>query len=516
MTLPASTVTNGPTLTVEGTPHYSLFIDGQWVDTEDHVDVVSPATEEVVATSAKATPAHVDLAVAAAKAAFVDGDWRRTPPVERAAVLDRAASALAARMEEIAAISSRETGMAIRTATALGVGFPLMHLQYYADLARTFAWTRPVPISGQVLHGGYIRKEPLGVCAGICPWNFPASTAVWKSIPAIATGNSVVLKVDEKTPSFALELAAMLRDAGLPDGVFNVLVGDGPTVGEHLVKHSDVALISFTGSTATGKRVMANAAESIKRVLLELGGKGPNIVLDDADVDLAVDGTIYGFILHAGQACESGSRLLLPRSIHDDFVERLVARLKTVSVGDPLDPATDMGAVMNAAQRDRILGYIKTGLDEGAHLVCGGGSPSGPGFDKGFWVDPTVFTGVTNDMRIAREEIFGPVLSVIAYDSVDEAIAIANDSDYGLAAGVWSQNNQRALDVAEQLEAGSVWINDWHNMSQYLPFGGYKQSGIGRELGPDALEEFTQDKSITVDLSGDLSRRAYGLVLGKR
>ncbi|NMO00702.1 aldehyde dehydrogenase [Gordonia sp. TBRC 11910] len=491
-----------------------MFIDGTWVDTDDAYTIADPATGEIVETSAKATVDHVDAAVAAARRAFVDGAWRRTAPVARAAVFDRAAEALGARMDEISSIICRETGMAIRTAGALGVGFPMMHLSYFADLTRAYEFTRAAPINGQVLHGGYIRKEPLGVCAGITPWNFPASTAVWKSIPALATGNSVVLKVDEKTPSFALELAALLKDAGLPDGVFNVVVGDGPTIGEHLVRHDDVALISFTGSTTTGRRVMANAAERVKRVLLELGGKSPNIVLDDADLDAAVDGTVYGFVLHAGQACESGSRLLLPASIHDEFVDRLIARLDTIRIGDPQDPATDMGALMSAEQLARVRRYIDIGLAEGATLAYGGGAPEGERFARGYWMRPTVFTNVSNQMRIAQEEIFGPVLSVIRYETVDEAIAIANDSDYGLAAGVWSTDNQRAIDVAERLEAGSVWINDWHNMSQHLPFGGYKQSGLGRELGPDALDEFVQDKSITVDLSGDVSRRAYGIVLG--
>lgn len=495
-------------------PHYRNFIDGRWVDTDERYDIVSPADGAVVETAARATVRHVNDAVAAARLAFETGAWRRTAPVERAAVLDRAADALEARFEDIAAIGSRETGMPIRTASALGVGFPLMHLRYYADLLRGYEFTRSAPVSGQVLHGGIIRKEPLGVVAGICPWNFPASTAVWKSIPAIATGNSVVLKVDERTPSFALELVTLLRDAGLPDGVLNVVIGDGPVVGEHLVNHDDVALITFTGSTAVGSRIMANAARSIKRVLLELGGKSANIVLDDADLDTAVDGTIYGFALHAGQACESGSRLLLPRSIHDEFVAKLVARLETLRLGDPADPATDLGPLASAAQFERVTEYIRVGREEGATVVAGGEIPTVPGFESGHWILPTVFTGVTNDMRIAREEIFGPVLSVIAYDTVEEAIAIANDSDYGLAAGVWSTDNQRALDVAAELEAGSVWINDWHNMSQHLPFGGYKRSGIGRELGPDALDEFVQDKSITVDLSGDLSRRAYAIVLG--
>ncbi|MEN0139331.1 MAG: aldehyde dehydrogenase family protein [Rhodococcus sp. (in: high G+C Gram-positive bacteria)] len=503
-----------PAVMKDGIPHYRMFIDGEWVDTPDHYDIVDPATEDIVSTSARATTHHVDAAVAAAQRTFQDGFWRRTPVVERAAVFDRAAAMLAARTDEIATISSRETGIPIRSALAMAVNVPHKHLQYYAELTRTFEWTRPTPIGGEVLHGGVVKKEPIGVCAGICPWNFPAGIAVWKSIPALAAGNSVVLKVDEKTPSFALELAAMLRDAGLPDGVFNVLVGDGATVGEHLVRHPEVRLVSFTGSTATGRRVMANASATIKRVHLELGGKGPNIVLDDADLDLAVDGSIYAFALHAGQSCESGTRLLLPSSIHDEFVDRLVARLQTLQMGNPLDPSTDVGAVMTAAQRDRILRYIETGKAAGARLVFGGGVPEGPQFTKGFWVEPTVFTHVTNDMIIAREEIFGPVLSIMSYDSVDEAVKIANDSEYGLAAGVWSSDNRRALDVADELEAGSVWINDWHNISQFLPFGGYKQSGVGRELGPDALAEFTQDKSITVDLSGDLRRRAYGLVLG--
>ncbi|WP_197021729.1 aldehyde dehydrogenase family protein [Brevibacterium sp. VCM10] len=501
-------------ITRNGVPHYRMYIDGAWVDTSDHYEVVNPATGEICETSARATTDHVDAAVAAAGRAFAEGSWRKTDPVERAAIFDRAAAALSARTDEIATTVARETGMAIRTAGALGVGFPMMHLQYFADLTRRFDWTRSAPIAGPVLHSGYIRKEPLGVCAGITPWNFPASTAVWKSIPAMAAGNSVVLKVDEKTPSFALELAGLLHDAGLPAGVFNVIVGDGPVIGEHLVRHDDVSLISFTGSTVTGRRVMANASESIKRVLLELGGKSANVVLDDADIDLAVDGAIYAFALHAGQACESGSRLLLPASKHDEFVARLIARLQTMKIGDPLDPATDMGAVMSPAQLKRIRDYIELGKEEGATLAYGGGTPSGPEFAQGYWVEPTVFTGVSNGMRIAQEEIFGPVLSVITYDSVDEAVEIANDSAYGLAAGVWSTDNARAIAVAERLEAGSVWINDWHNMSQYLPFGGYKQSGIGRELGPDSLEEFTQDKSITVDLSGDLSKRAYGIVLG--
>lgn len=509
-----ATLSDTPSIDRDGTAHYRMFIGGEFVDSGSTVPVTNPATEEVVCTVALADTGDVDAAVAAAKQAHENGVWRNTPPQQRVAVFEQVIGALADRMDELAELSCRETGMPLRVATAIGVGFPMVHLQHYLDVAREYQWERPTPVSGQVLHAGVLRKEPLGVCAGIVPWNFPALIAVWKSVPALLAGNTVVLKTDEKTPVFALEFAAMLRDAGLPAGVLNVVVGDGPTVGSHLVRHNDVRLVSFTGSTATGRQVMAEASTNIKKVLLELGGKGPNIVLDDADLDLAVDGAIYAFLLHAGQACESGTRLLLPESLHDEFIERLVARIRTLRIGNPLDPATDIGAVMNKTQRDRILGYIEKGKEAGATIVVGGGTPTGDGFDKGYWVEPTVFTGVTNDMCIAQEEIFGPVLSVLKYNSIDEAIKIANDTEYGLAAGVWGRNNQRALDVANQIEAGSVWINDYHNIDQHLPFGGFKQSGTGRELGPEALDEFTQDKSITIDLSGGVETKVYGLVLG--
>ncbi|MDA3644245.1 aldehyde dehydrogenase family protein [Saccharopolyspora indica] len=506
--------TDSPAVDRNGVPHYRMFIGGTWVDSGEQYDLINPATEELVATAAKGGTDHADAAVAAAKRTFDDGVWRNTPPVERAAVLDRVVAGLTSRIEELTEIGTREGGFPLRLSQAICVGFPLLHTQHFADLTRRYEWERPGPVAGQVLSTQLVRREPIGVCVGIVPWNFPLILTVWKAIPALAAGNSVVIKTDEKTPIAALELAVILREAGLPDGAFNVVTGDGETVGVHLTRHPDVRMIGFTGSTEIGRQVMRNAADTIKRVTLELGGKGPNIVLDDADLDAAVDGSIYAFLLHAGQACESGTRLLLPASLHDEFVDRLIARLKTLRIGNPLDPATDIGPVMSADQRDRILGYIEAGKREGATLAHGGGVPSGPGFERGFWVEPTVFTGVSNDMCIAREEIFGPVLSVLRYDSVDEAIKIANDTEYGLAGAVWSQDIPRALEVANQLQAGSVWINDYHNMSQHMPFGGFKQSGTGRELGPDALDEFTEAKAITIDLSGRVDRRAYGLVLG--
>jgi len=283
-------------------------------------------------------------------------------------------------------------------------------------------------------------------------------------------------------------------------------------VGARLAEHPDVRKIAFTGSTAVGKAVMRAAADNVKKVTLELGGKGANIVLADADLETAVDGSLFAFLAHSGQGCESGTRLLLPDALHDEFVSRMVARVKTLKIGDPMDDETDLGPVYSAEQRERILGYIESAKADGATLACGGGVPTGPGFEKGFWVEPTIFTDVTPDMRIAREEIFGPVLAVLRYRTVDEAIAIANDTEYGLSAGVWTQNAETAFDVAERLEAGMVWINDWHLAPPEYPFGGVKQSGVGREGGPGALDEYTEQKFISFDMSGGIEGKPYGLL----
>jgi aldehyde dehydrogenase (NAD+) len=290
--------------------------------------------------------------------------------------------------------------------------------------------------------------------------------------------------------------------------------GDGPDAGARLASHPDVGKIAFTGSTAVGREIMRLASETVKHVTLELGGKGPSIVLDDADLDLAVDGVLYGCFVYSGQACESGTRALVPRQLQDEFVERMIARAKTIVVGPTRDWDTDMGPVIDADQRDRILGFIDGARAEGATVALGGTTMAGDGFTKGFWVAPTILTGVHRNMRVAREEIFGPVLSVIAYDTDDEAVAIANDSDYGLAASIWSTDNARALTMAERIESGSVWINDAHGINCQLPFGGYKQSGLGRELGPDALDAYTEVKTVALDLSGGRPAKPYALLLG--
>ncbi|MFJ8816616.1 aldehyde dehydrogenase family protein [Amycolatopsis thermoflava] len=494
-------------------PHYPAYINGRWVDTEQWYDLRSPATGEIVATVAKGGVAEIDRAVAAAKAAHEEGTWRRTPPEQRAALLEDVAGRLAARMDELAALQTRENGVTIRVTGALHIGLSVAQLQYIAQRARAYEFEKQGPEIGPVPAQGILRREPLGVVGAIVPWNIPLLVIVWKIGPALAAGNTVVLKPDEHAPLLALEVAKEFEAAGLPPGVLNVVAGDGEPAGAHLASHPDVRKVAFTGSTSVGRGILAGSADTIKRVTLELGGKGPNILLDDADLDVAIDGSLFACFANNGQACEAGTRLLVPRSRRDEVVSRLLARVATIKLGDPLDPATDLGPVITREQQQRILSYVDQAQRDGAKLVAGGGVPSGPEFEHGNWVEPTVLVDVTNDMPIAREEVFGPVLAVLAYDSVDEAIKIANDTEYGLSAGVWSADETRALDVARQLEAGMVYVNDWHVIHPQYPFGGVKQSGLGREGGPDALDHYTEQKYISVDRSGGVENKAYGLVL---
>ncbi|MGW0356772.1 aldehyde dehydrogenase family protein [Nocardia nova] len=494
------------------TPHYSLFVDGKWIDTGDIYEICSPATEELVATVAKGGVAEVDQAVAAAKAAHEEGTWRRTAPAERAALLNEVATRLGGRIDELAVLQTQENGATIRITGALHVGLSVAQTQYLASLAENYEWETSGPEIGPVPAVGIVRREPLGVVAAIVPWNIPLLTTVWKIAPALAAGNTVVLKPDEHAPLLALELAKEFEAAGLPAGVLNVITGDGDPVGAYLAGHPDVRKVAFTGSTVVGKSILRQSAQTIRRVTLELGGKGANVLLDDADLDIAVDGALFACMANNGQACEAGTRLLVPASRYDEVVSRLVERASTLKVGDPLDPATHIGPIASRVQRDRIVDYFKIAAEEGATVALGGRVPSGPGFDKGYWVEPTIFVGVTNDMRIAREEVFGPVLTVLAYDSVDEAIKIANDTNYGLSAGVWG-SEERALEVARQLDAGMVWVNDWHVIHPAYPFGGYKESGLGREGGPDALDEYTEQKFISLDRSGGIENKAFAIVI---
>jgi aldehyde dehydrogenase (NAD+) len=495
-------------------PHYELFIDGKWIDSSKHYEIRSPATDELVATVAKGDVSHIDRAVAAAKAAHASGVWRNKPPEERADLLNAVAARLAERVDELAVLQTKENGATIRVTSILHLGLSIGQLQYLAQLAKGYEFEKPGPAIGPLPAEGILRREPLGVVAAIVPWNIPLLVIVWKVAPALAAGNTIVLKPDEHAPLLALEVAREFEAAGLPKGVLNVVVGDGEPVGAYLSGHPDVRKVAFTGSTAVGKAILAQAADTIKRVTLELGGKGPNIILDDADLSVAVDGSLYAAMANNGQACEAGTRLLVPNIIKDEFLAKLTERANTLKLGDPLDPATDVGPVITKAQQQRILTYLQQAKAEGATALVGGGVPAGEQFETGNWIEPTIFADVTNDMTIAREEVFGPVLTVLTYDTIDEAIAIANDTDYGLSAGVWGRDEQRAVDVARRLEAGMVYVNDWHVINPNYPFGGYKQSGLGREGGPDALDEYTEQKYISIDRAGPIENRAFALVVG--
>ena len=429
-------------------------------------------------------------------------------------MLDAIADRLTERIDDLAVLEALENGAPVRQAGAFQIGFSIAHLRYFADLARSYAFERTGPLLRvPTLASGIVRREPIGVCAAIVPWNFPLLLAMWKIGPALAAGNTIVVKPDEHTPLTLLEFARIAQECGLPPGVLNVVPGEGHVVGARLASHPDVRKIAFTGSTAVGREIMRMAAGNVKRLTLELGGKGPNIVLDDADLDLAADGTLFGCLMNQGQACESGTRIIVAAAVHDKFVERLIERARTISIGDPLDPATDLGPVISAEARTGSCA-TSTPARRKAPPWPTAEAAAGPRFERGFWVEPTIFTDVRNDMTIAREEIFGPVLvGDPRREHRRRPIRIANDTEYGLSAGVWSTDNQRALDVADQLEAGTVWVNDWHMVNAAYPFGGYKQSGLGRELGPHALDEYTEEKFVHLDLSGRLDRRAYPLLL---
>lgn len=493
-------------------PEYRMFIDGQWVDGNDTYDIHAPATDELTARVAFGGPEHADAAVAAAKAAHEKGTWRHMTGEQRADVLDRMADSMAAKADLLSQLATGENGVTVRTAGAFHIGLGIANLRVFAAQARAFQAEVPNPMSPESEESrSTIRREPIGVCAGIVPFNFPLVLAGWKIGPALAAGNTFVLKCDENTPLTLLELAKSAEEAGLPKGVLNIITGPGETVGSRLAAHPNVRKIGFTGSTEVGKSVQRAAADNLKKITLELGGKGPNVILDDADLDMAIDGSIFAFLMYSGQVCESGTRLLVPESRKQEIVDRLVTRLQDVTIGDPLHPGTDLGPVASHDQKKRIEGYLEVARQEGATLAHQGTLPETETFRSGAWVAPVVFTA-TNDMRIAREEVFGPVLVVIGYEDEAEAVAIANDSEYGLSAGVWG-SPERARAVAEQIEAGTVWVNDWHAGFPMNPFGGYKQSGIGRELGPDALAEYTQVKTIHETKTSDWTTRGFALVL---
>jgi acyl-CoA reductase-like NAD-dependent aldehyde dehydrogenase len=500
---------------VNDVPHYPMFIDGDWVDGASTHEIHAPATGRLAATVAVGSIEQADQAVDAALKAHRSGVWSSLHPERRADLIDQLADHLGARQQQLATLVTDENGASIRQASAFHVGVALASMRYFAQLARTFEFERKLdPVELPLPAQGFVRYEPVGVVAAILPFNFPMVLGAWKIGPALAAGNTLVVKPDENTPLTLLEIGKAAEAVGLPAGVFNVITGDGPTIGGRLSTHPDVRKIAFTGSTEVGRLVMQGAAANIKKVTLELGGKGPSIILDDADLDLAVPGSLFAFLMYNGQVCESGTRVLVPRSRHEEIVQRMVTRLASLQMGDPHDPATDFGPIFSAEAKQRIEGYIEAAKADGATVAFEGELPDAEVFRGGHWVRPTILTNVTNVMPIAREEVFGPVGVVIPYDTVDEAVEIANDTEYGLAAGVWGADEDRAMDAARRLEAGTVWVNDWHAFPLNGPFGGYKQSGLGRELGAHALHEYTEVKYIHRAANQDPTQRLYGLLFG--
>jgi aldehyde dehydrogenase (NAD+) len=475
-----------------------LLINGEWRDASDGktMSVVNPATEEVIAEVAAGTSADVDAAVQSSRAAF-EGPWAKVSPRERGRLLWKLGEKLMEQADEVAKLETLHNGKPIFESRQIEIPMSAECLQYFAGWADK-VHGETVPSKGKSLI--YTLREPLGVVAAIVPWNFPLMLAVWKVAPALAMGNTVILKPASQTPLTALALGQLALDVGFPPGVLNVITGSGSTMGQAIVEHPGIDKIAFTGDTSTGKGVMRGAAESIKHVTLELGGKSPNIVFADADLDAAVRGATVGIFYGKGEVCAAGSRLLVEKSIKDEFLEKVAARTKKMTAGDPLDPKTRLGALSSKGHFERVLGYIETAKREGAALLAGG-ARADIGTGKGYFLQPTVFGNVTPDMTIAREEIFGPVLAAIEFTDVENAIAIANDSIYGLAAGIWTKDVKKAHYVASKLKAGTVWVNTYNVYDTAVSFGGYKQSGFGREMGMHALDYYTQLKSVWIDLN---------------
>lgn len=489
---------------------YLLYINGEFVESASKktFDSINPFNQDVVARVARAGAEDAQRAIHAARKAFDDGPWTRMNKEERSALLKAVSDKLNEKKNEFEQLEVADSGSTIRKAKE-DVYLSARAMNYFSKLA-AMEMTEPVDgLSKPGFSQNILVREPIGVVAAIIPWNFPLKMAIWKLGPALAAGNTMVLKPSELTPVTAMELAKIIHEVGFPPGVVNIIPGFGGDAGEELARNPLVDKISFTGSTAIGRKVMNLASASLKKCTLECGGKSANIVLEDADIEMAVDGALYAVFYHQGQCCEAGTRLFLPEKLHDEFVNRMVEKTKKMKLGNPADEQTEIGPVISEQQRQKILGYIKSGITDGAKIVTGGGVPSAAEFSKGFFVEPTIFTNVNNKSTIAQEEIFGPVLSVIKYNTIDDAVAMANDSMYGLGGGVWSKDKEKAMSVAKRLRAGTVWINEWHLISEKAPFGGYKQSGIGREFGIEGLREYTETKHLHIDEIGNREKKFW-------
>jgi len=473
-----------------------LLINNRWIASESGKTfaTINPSTGEEICQVAEADAADVNKAVHAARAAFEHGPWRKMPASERGRLMNRLADLIEKHADDLARLESLDNGKPVGVAKAVDVAATVACYRYFAGWADKVQG-KTIPIDGNYFC--YTRHEPVGVVGQIIPWNFPMLMQAWKLAPALATGNTVVMKPAEQTPLSALRIGELIVEAGFPEGVVNLLPGFGPTAGAAIASHMDVDKVAFTGSTEVGHLIMEAAAKSnLKRVSLELGGKSPNIVFADVDLDEAVEGAHFGLFFNHGQCCCAGSRVFVEEKIYEQFVEKSGARARKRTVGDPFDPQTEQGPQVDQAQFDKVMGYIDSGRREGANLVCGGERVG----DRGYFIQPTVFSEVQDDMKIAKEEIFGPVMSIIPFKSLDEVVARANRTDYGLAAAVWTRDIQKAHAVANSVRAGTVWVNCYNILDTRAPFGGFKQSGIGRELGEYGLQQYTEVKTVIVKL----------------
>jgi acyl-CoA reductase-like NAD-dependent aldehyde dehydrogenase len=480
---------------------YQLFIDGKWVDAESGktFDTPNPATGAKLAEVAEGDKADIDKAVAAARRAF-EGKWSRVSARDRGRMLYKLSQLIEAKSGELAALETADNGKPIRETSYVDLPQVVENFEYFAGWA-TKIEGETIPVPGEMFN--YTLREPVGVCGQIIPWNFPLLMAAWKLAPALAAGNTVVLKPAEQTPVGAMELASLIQEAGFPDGVVNVVPGYGETAGAALASHPDIDKVAFTGSTEVGKLIAKAAADNLTKVSLELGGKAPNIIFADADMEQAVNGAMMGIFFNQGQVCCAGSRLFVDASVKDEFLDRFKERAGRLKVGDPMDKTTQMGPQVSEEQLNRIKGYVDIAKGEGAQVLAGGCPPSLEGdFRKGYFFQPTIFGDVKNSMRVAQEEIFGPVVSVITFEGEEDLIKQANEIVYGLSAGIWTKDITRAHRFAKAIRAGVVWINTYNMFNAASPFGGYKQSGYGREMGKHALEMYTHVKSVWVDLSG--------------
>jgi acyl-CoA reductase-like NAD-dependent aldehyde dehydrogenase len=477
----------------------SMYVDGEWVGARSgaRFDVVDPATGKTIATVPDAEAPDVDRAVAAARRAFDDGTWASVTERERGRLLIRVSELIRRDLERLAELEVLDCGKPIGEARE-DIEESAFMFEYYGGWATKIHGDIP-PVGPDAM--SLVVKEPVGVAAAIVPWNYPFMMASQKVAPALAAGCTVVLKPAEQTPLTALELARILEEAGLPKGVLNVVTGFGPSAGAPLVTHPGVDKVGFTGSVEVGKSVMREGAETLKRVTLELGGKSPNVVFADAEFDAAIEGTCNGIFWNQGEICSAGSRVFVERPIYDRALEAMVERGRDVRLGSGLDSATTMGPLVSKEQQERVLGYIEDGRSAGASVALEGDPPADPSLAGGYFVPPTIFAGVRNDMRIAREEIFGPVMAVLPFDEPDEVVRLANDTSYGLAAAVWTRDIKKALRTARALKAGVVWINDSQPAPSEAPWGGFKQSGVGRELGPWGLDDYLEIKHIYVNLA---------------